>query len=441
MEIKEFKKWLVEKGFDDDELFKESIRTYNAEAYKASYLFSYLAFMNIIRDRVLKYSNIPSSFEKDRKSEDERKKKWENKLEDLLDEEKWEQSLFNLIKQQTDKNIFNLKTSVSASFEEKRILRNVAVHNKKRKIEDSTVNELWNLFEYSIEYFEINGSYQTWLDRLNLISTFSNEEEIEKNIEKLMDDYKQLSIKSRKIIFQKIIEEYNSLVYFESDNRSMIIKIIIGKLIGKPVENILNFVDTIEQDIFVFLNNNDYDLKFENYKIREYSLEKNPRNVIQMIKESTLSNKVNDFLILINSKEYEKIWIKIIKEVSENKNEFSDELYDLIAQHFNYISIECKNLFTFKNSNNNIQTTDTVDYLNWNIYKFYWITALNIIIKKELNTDISIDIIKRTKKLLKFDYDNSYFKKNYYSIVNDIKNNVENIDFINSYALDDDQKN
>lgn len=34
MEVKEFKKWLVEKEFDEDELFKESIKTYNAEAYK-----------------------------------------------------------------------------------------------------------------------------------------------------------------------------------------------------------------------------------------------------------------------------------------------------------------------------------------------------------------------------------------------------------------------
>lgn len=89
--------------------------------------------MNIIRDRILNYSNLPSSFEKYNKSEESRLNKWEKKLDDLRDEEKWEQALFDLIKQQTDKNIFDLKTSVSASFEEKRILRNVAAHNKKEK--------------------------------------------------------------------------------------------------------------------------------------------------------------------------------------------------------------------------------------------------------------------------------------------------------------------
>lgn len=438
MEVKEFKKWLVEKDFDEDELFKESIKTYNAEAYKAAYLFSYLAFMNVIRNRILNYSNIPSSFEKNIENEESRQKKWENKLEDLRGEEKWEGALFNLIKQQTDKNIFDLKQSVSASFEEKRILRNVAAHNKNRKIDDSTVNELWNLFEYSIEYFEINGSYQTWLDRLNLISTFSNEEEVERNIEKLMEDYKQLSTRSRKIIFQKIIEEYNNTTIFEGSNRFKIIKIIIEKLISNPEEDIYDFIDTIEQDIFVFLNNDNYNLKFKEYEIRAKVLEQKPYEIVQMIKESNLQNKINNLLILLNSKEYEQNWIKIIEKVNKNNKElinFSEDLLDLISQSFEYISNECKKLFTFKNSNNKTQSTDTVDYLKWSIYKFYWITALNIIIKKKLDTTISIDIIKRTKKLLDLDYSDTYNKSNYLSITEDIKNNVENLEYIKIYNL------
>ena len=438
MENKEFKKWLVEKGFDEDELFKESIKTYNAEAYKASYLFSYLAFMNIIKKRIMNYSKVPSSFERKIENENIRQKKWKEKLDDLRDEEKWEQALFNLIKQQTDKNIFDLKTSVSDSFVEKRILRNVAAHNKKRKIDDSTVNELWNLFEYSLEYFEINGSYQTWLDRLDLISTFSNEEEIEKNIKKLMQDYKQLSMKSRKIIFQKVIEEYNNAFKFDSSNRYKIIKIIIEKLVSNLDEDIHNFIDTVEQDIFVFLNNESYNLKFVNYKIREYALETKVNKVIQMIKESSLPCKVNKLLILINSSDYEENWIRIIEKVNENNRKligFSEDLLELISGSFDHISNKCQNLFTFKNSNNNLQHTETVDYLKWTIYKFYWITALNIIIKKKINTDISIDIIKRTKKLLDFDYDIPYYKQNYLFIIEDIKNNVENIEYIENYNI------
>ncbi|RIO46589.1 hypothetical protein [Staphylococcus pasteuri] len=258
-----------------------------------------------------------------------------------------------------------MKQSVSASFEEKRILRNVAAHNKNRKIDDSTVNELWNLFEYSIEYFEINGSYQTWLDRLNLISTFSNEEEVERNIEKLMEDYKQLSTRSRKIIFQKIIEEYNNTTIFEGSNRFKIIKIIIEKLISNPEEDIYDFIDTIEQDIFVFLNNDNYNLKFKEYEIRAKVLEQKPYEIVQMIKESNLQNKINNLLILLNSKEYEQNWIKIIEKVNKNNKElinFSEDLLDLISQSFEYISNECKKLFTFKNSNNKTQRTDTVDY-------------------------------------------------------------------------------
>lgn len=229
-----------------------------------------------------------------------------------------------------------------------------------------------------------------------------------------MGDYKQLSSRSRKIIFQKIIEEYNNTINFEGNNRYKIIKIIIEKLISNPEEDIYDFIDTVEHDIFVFLNNENYDLKFTNYKIREYALETKPSKVIQMIKDSVLVSKVNDLLILLNSKDYEKNWIKIIEKVNEDNKElinFSDDLLDLISQSFDYISNECKKLFTFRDSNNNLQDTSTVDYLNWSKYKFYWITALNIIIKKKLNTDISIDIMKRTEKLLDFDYDTFYYKK------------------------------
>ncbi|QQT10376.1 hypothetical protein [Staphylococcus pasteuri] len=157
-----------------------------------------------------------------------------------------------------------------------------------------------------------------------------------------------------------------------------------------------------------------------------------------MIKESNLQNKINNLLILLNSKEYEQNWIKIIEKVNKNNKElinFSEDLLDLISQSFEYISNECKKLFTFKNSNNKTQSTDTVDYLKWSIYKFYWITALNIIIKKKLDTTISIDIIKRTKKLLDLDYSDTYNKSNYLSITEDIKNNVENLEYIKIYNL------
>lgn len=179
-------------------------------------------------------------------------------------------------------------------------------------------------------------------------------------------------------------------------------------------------------------------MKFVNYKIREYALETKVNKVIQMIKESSLPCKVNKLLILINSSDYEENWIRIIEKVNENNRKligFSEDLLELISGSFDHISNKCQNLFTFKNSNNNLQHTETVDYLKWTIYKFYWITALNIIIKKKINTDISIDIIKRTKKLLDFDYDIPYYKQNYLFIIEDIKNNVENIEYIENYNI------
>lgn len=48
MEIKKFKQWLIENEYEEDELFVQSIKCFQIEAYKAAYLYSYLALINYI---------------------------------------------------------------------------------------------------------------------------------------------------------------------------------------------------------------------------------------------------------------------------------------------------------------------------------------------------------------------------------------------------------
>lgn len=46
MDIREFKKWIIENHFEENDLFQEALICYNNRAYKAAYMFSYLAFTN-----------------------------------------------------------------------------------------------------------------------------------------------------------------------------------------------------------------------------------------------------------------------------------------------------------------------------------------------------------------------------------------------------------
>ena len=49
MVVKQFKQWLVGNDLDNNELFNESIKCYQVEAYKAAYLFSYLGFIDYFK--------------------------------------------------------------------------------------------------------------------------------------------------------------------------------------------------------------------------------------------------------------------------------------------------------------------------------------------------------------------------------------------------------
>lgn len=49
MDIREFKKWIIENHFEENDLFQEALICYNNRAYKAAYMFSYLAFTNYMR--------------------------------------------------------------------------------------------------------------------------------------------------------------------------------------------------------------------------------------------------------------------------------------------------------------------------------------------------------------------------------------------------------
>lgn len=70
MDIREFKKWIIENHFEENDLFQEALICYNNRAYKAAYMFSYLAFTNYMRYLIIDYEGIPLQF----------KKQWNEKL-------------------------------------------------------------------------------------------------------------------------------------------------------------------------------------------------------------------------------------------------------------------------------------------------------------------------------------------------------------------------
>lgn len=63
MELRDFKKWIIDNDFESNDLFQESLVCYCNQAYKAAYMFSYLAFIEYLRNSIISYKGIPIKFE------------------------------------------------------------------------------------------------------------------------------------------------------------------------------------------------------------------------------------------------------------------------------------------------------------------------------------------------------------------------------------------
>ncbi|MGN2663036.1 hypothetical protein [Bacillus altitudinis] len=59
----EIEQWLDQQNFNEDinSLFEESITCYKASAYRASFLFSFLGFQSVIKERILK-AEMPKNY-------------------------------------------------------------------------------------------------------------------------------------------------------------------------------------------------------------------------------------------------------------------------------------------------------------------------------------------------------------------------------------------
>ena len=90
MEVREFKKWLIDNNLDNDELYQESLKCYQVEAYKAAYIFSYLANHKYIAKLAIDYNGIPTNFMSKCSDENKRAVDWQKCIDSLKDEDMWE---------------------------------------------------------------------------------------------------------------------------------------------------------------------------------------------------------------------------------------------------------------------------------------------------------------------------------------------------------------
>lgn len=145
-----FEKWLEENRIPGEamELFSESIICYKISAYRSAFIMSYIAFQNILKQRVLGASSIPTGIQPNW---------WETICSRLGDEDEWDKAIAECVNRTNPNRVFLISASIVSEYEAYRTVRNKCAHGKSGKIENYHIESFWNFIQENFYKFVVNG--------------------------------------------------------------------------------------------------------------------------------------------------------------------------------------------------------------------------------------------------------------------------------------------
>ncbi len=414
MEVREFKKWLIDNGFEDDELYQESLKCYQVEAYKAAYIFSYLANHKYIARLAIDYRGTPSNFMSDLPEDkhDIKEARWEEKIKSLQNEDEWEDTVNDILIQAKDtNNVFRLPDKIKKKYSHMRVLRNNAAHAKDRLISESTVLELWNEIHYIYPYFVINGTIDAWLDELDKVVKYLSDSS---DVDDLLMKFNYYPIDNKTIIVKKIIKKY--LIDYESDNDypKVVTTFLFDALKNKKNAGSIGQELSAQEEIYLFMC------------IGEYEFQNNIIDLFKNLKKLSKDNQFRcfcyifstnfwKFIDIIYSKIKEIDLIKVIFDLleydpSELLNcDFNESVFLKTDDSFFKNVIEkISRLYHYKMfyTGNETHKTKTFDYSKFYSYIIYIVyVSYRISENPNLKEEVEVqEFLKRCKKLMTDDY-------------------------------------
>jgi hypothetical protein len=339
--------WIENNKFSKDVnvLLKDSTLCYKAEAYRASLLFSYLGFMTILKERVIKAKKPQYYQETD----------WNKLILELKNEDKWEQAIFDSTQQkvkidQSTKAIikdavFSIKDDLREQIKYWKNRRNDCAHYKENNIDYFHIESFWAFMESNLPKTTIEGGLNSLInkikDHFNPLLTSPDEDftHLLKDIEHSVDtselndfwdlfiipiDY-DIRLSAARKLFLKESFRINSEKVTES---------IKNRLINN-IYYLIDFLDTYPEEIIKFNFS-----KQEVRKLWSNDLQKsnNPIGIYTSLLRNVMipKNEIKDANIKILSylKEYSPKPIE--QEILENNN-FLDAFKSEILNNSNFI--------------------------------------------------------------------------------------------------------
>jgi hypothetical protein len=217
--------WISKNQFEDSSktLFNESILCYKTGAYKASILFSYLAFMVINKTRLLN-SKTPSGIPQG---------KWDKTIRDLQDEENWDKVVFDTTQTKRPSPVFNINDSLRREIVYWKDKRNECAHFRNVLINAHHVESFWDFIISSLPKMTVIGGKSSLLQKyyqhfdisltpkgldfselINEIEYSVEEIELEEFYSEIVDNLKGSHFEKNTylLIFEKIFQSYSNFI-------------------------------------------------------------------------------------------------------------------------------------------------------------------------------------------------------------------------------------
>ena len=428
MDLRAFKEWIIENDFEKNELFQESLICYCNRAYKAAYMFSYVAFIEYLRDIIIEHKGIPIKFEEkwrkkfenknEGKSDAEKKSviryEWNTILNNLMNEDEWEKTIINIINEAEDNNIFCYDTKVRTEFAVKKNHRNVCAHNKERIISVATVEDLWDFIAYIKPLSVINGTSEYIIKMLEDIIQFCNRDEYKEKAHEIYGFYMKIVGSEKKKVFDEICKKIE--LYYPNDSNMFFIELFELIFHNHCAEEYQWLQDKEMIELFLKINVNNYTREIDKVQFYKMLEERdNQWDRFNLYAPTTIFKNSHNFelkkkflLEIFNNENHYTNWNNLLL-ASDDWEEyiFDDKILSIVKKNENIEAIlsEIKKLYTYNNGYGQIKKTSTFDYCNFaSDSKIVRKVMLILILAKEneidaTNVDIK-EVIKRCKMVV-----------------------------------------
>lgn len=148
--------WIQERayGVNVRKLFHESSICYRNSAYRASLIFSYIGFLTIVKETIIK-AQIPTSFTSG---------EWNIIVNKINDDEIWEKEVFEILIN-TKKPIFKISDDLKNQIKYWKDRRNDCAHFKYNEIEAQHTESFWSFVKSNIPKITVEGGMESLLNR------------------------------------------------------------------------------------------------------------------------------------------------------------------------------------------------------------------------------------------------------------------------------------